>query len=164
MVFQNSWHILRSNILICCPTSQNSMFYIGLYNFFFMNTNWYDIVLCLGASYKKSFRGLADYVWCQVSPIISLFCKYPITKILNFNLSRLPSDWIFPYSYQCMVSLDIPSIYCPLERSDCWLSCFRPSLFGVCRQSGDFWKFLDSGMNCDTSETDSPKIGYYLLY
>ena len=28
------------------------------------------------------------------SPTIYLFCKSPLTTILNFNLSRLPSDWI----------------------------------------------------------------------
>ena len=33
-----------------------------------------------------------EMVGDQVSPTISLFCKSPLTTILNFNLSRLPSD------------------------------------------------------------------------
>ena len=60
-----------------------------------MKSNWCTLDLCLSASTKKYFKFLIDAFVAQVSPIFSLLCKYPLTTIINFNLSRLPSDWIF---------------------------------------------------------------------
>ena len=60
-----------------------------------MEFNWCTLYLCLEEYAKKYFRVLIDDVVNQVYPIISLFCKYHFNTIINFNLSRLPSDFIF---------------------------------------------------------------------
>ena len=60
-----------------------------------MKSSWCNLELLLVASAKKYFLFLIDAVEAQVSPIISLFCKYYLNIILNLNLSRLPSDWVF---------------------------------------------------------------------
>ena len=60
-----------------------------------MESNKCILALGLEASARKYFRILFDYVVDQVSPIISVFSKSPLTTILNFNFSRLPLDCIF---------------------------------------------------------------------
>ena len=62
-----------------------------------MKSNWCNLALFLALSAKKYFRFLIDAVGAQMYPRIYLFCKYPLTTILNFTLWRLPSDWIFPF-------------------------------------------------------------------
>ena len=93
--------------------------------------------------------------------IISILCKSTMTKILNFNLSRLPSGWIFAFRHPYTVSMDVPYIGHPLERSDCWLDFWyfskllliKPSVILVTSET-----FLVSGMKCDTSDPDYPKL------
>ena len=49
----------------------------------------------------------------------SLFWISPLTIILNFNFSRLPSDLILLYKHSYMESKACPSIYLELKKSDC---------------------------------------------
>ena len=84
-----------------------------------MKSNWCNICLCLEESSKKYFSVLIDSVGAQLSPIISLFYKSLLTRILNFNFSRLPSDLFLSCGRPCMVSLGIPFLGSPLGRSDC---------------------------------------------
>ena len=56
-----------------------------------MKYNQFNLALLLEAYCRKYFRVLVDAFLYQVSPIIYIFCKSLLTKILNFNLSRLPS-------------------------------------------------------------------------
>ena len=77
---------------------------------------------------RKYFGFITDAVGDQVSPIKSLFFKCPLTTILNFNLSRLPSDFIFLYSHIWRVSLAFTCLVHILERSRSLFSffiCFR---------------------------------------
>ena len=54
-----------------------------------------------------------------MSPIFSLFFKYPITEILKFNLLILPLDLIFPCRHPCMGSMALPYLGNTLKVSDC---------------------------------------------
>ena len=49
------------------------------------------IALLLAVSIKNYFKVLMEDVGDQVSPDNSLCCRYPLTKILNLSLSRLPT-------------------------------------------------------------------------
>ena len=60
-----------------------------------MKSNYWTLALCLAESSKKYFKVLMEAVGEQVSPTNSLFCRFPPTTIISFNLSLLPSDWIF---------------------------------------------------------------------
>ena len=60
-----------------------------------MKSYWFTLDLCLEASNNKYFLVIVDDVGDQVSSFIYLFCESPPTKILNFNLSRLPLDCMF---------------------------------------------------------------------
>ena len=60
-----------------------------------MKSYWWNPDLCLAASARKYFKFLMEAVGDQLSLTISLFYISPLTTVLNFNLSRLPSDWIF---------------------------------------------------------------------
>ena len=60
-----------------------------------MKPSWFTIALCLEASDKKYFRVLIDAVGDLMSPLIYLLCKYPLTTIINFNLSIIKSDYVF---------------------------------------------------------------------
>ena len=64
-----------------------------------IKSNWLNPALCLIAPAKKYFKFLMEAVGDQVSTIKSLFCRYTLTTIINFNLLRLPLDWIF-YLYK----------------------------------------------------------------
>ena len=55
-----------------------------------MEDNWHTLDLCMEEYNRKYFIVLIDAIGYQVSPIISLFCKYSLTKIINLNLSRVP--------------------------------------------------------------------------
>ena len=87
-----------------------------------MKYNWCTLALLLEVYAKKCFRFLIDSIGDQLSPMISLLFKSPLTTIINFNLSRIPSYWIFPCIHPCKVSLDLPSLGHPLEMSDCLLN------------------------------------------
>ena len=60
-----------------------------------MKSNCCNPALFLEEYDRKYFRLLIDAVGDQVSRMIYLFCNYPLSKILNFNLSRLLSDYLF---------------------------------------------------------------------
>ena len=62
-----------------------------------MKYNRWTLSLCLVASDKKYFIFLMGAVGDQVPPTSSLFQRSPLTTIINFNLSRLPSDWVFAF-------------------------------------------------------------------
>ena len=136
MVFQIVgilWEVFSISIV---QLQKNSIFTLAYRNAP-MKSNWCTPVLLLEESANKYFILLIDAVWYQVSPIISLFWKSPLTTILNFNLSTIPSDWILTCRNPCMVSLNLPSLDHRLEISDCWLkfylfqSCFQQILFGI---------------------------------
>ena len=60
-----------------------------------MKYHLWPIALCLVIYYKKYFKLLMEAVGDRVSPTNSLFGRSPLTEILIFTLSRIPSDWIF---------------------------------------------------------------------
>ena len=55
---------------------------------------WWTLAMCLASYAKKYFKAILEASGNQLSPTNFLFCRSPQTKILNFTLSRLPSDWI----------------------------------------------------------------------
>ena len=71
-----------------------------------------------------------------MSPIIYLFCKYPLTIILNFKFHQIV---FLPYIHPCMGSLAIPYLGHPLEMSDCWLVFWFLSRFLLDK---NFWPLL----------------------
>ena len=73
-----------------------------------MKSNCCTLDLLFLVSSKEYFRFLIGDFGDQVSRIIYLFCKYLLTKIIVFNLSILPSYWIFPFMHPYMVSLYLP--------------------------------------------------------
>ena len=75
-----------------------------------MKSNSCALNFLLEASARKYFRLLIDAAGDQATKIISLFFKPSLTTILNFKLSRLPSDCIFHYTHSCMGSLDPTSL------------------------------------------------------
>ena len=60
-----------------------------------MKSNFCTLAFFLEAYDRNCFRFLVDYDGYQVSHIISLFCNYPPTTILDFTFSILPSYCIF---------------------------------------------------------------------
>ena len=56
-----------------------------------IKSNWFTLALCFTESTKKCFKSLVEAVGYQVFPTNSLFCRSPLTTILNLRLSRLPS-------------------------------------------------------------------------
>ena len=60
-----------------------------------IKSKWFNIALLLEASANKYFRVLIDTIAYQMSPIIYLLCKSPLTATLNFNFLRLSIYWIF---------------------------------------------------------------------
>ena len=83
-------------------------------------------VISIFVSKSKYFKVLMEAVGDQVSPTISLFCRSPVTTILNFNLSRLTSDWILAfYTYMHWVT-GSPSFWSSTRKSDCWLYSLSP--------------------------------------
>ena len=130
-----------------------------------MKSNWWTFSLCLVASAKKYFKVLMKAVGDQVSQTISLFCRSPLTIILYFNFSRLPSDWFFAfYTYMHGVT-GSPSFWSSI-RKVLLLIIFFISLRVAFIQGFLIFsdncftseKFLGSGMKWETSEPDSPKL------
>ena len=129
-----------------------------------MKYNWWTLDLCLAASAKKYFKVLMEAIGDQVYPTISLFYISPLTTVLNFNLSRIPSDWIFAL---------YPSMHGVTGSTSSWYSIRKVWLLiiffiylrvsfsqGFFMFSDNFVtsvKFLGSGMKWETSEPDSPK-------
>ena len=102
--------------------------------------------LCLAASAKKYFNLLMEDVGDQVSPTISLFCRYPLTTILNFYLSRLPSDWIFAFYASIHGITGSPSFWSSIKKVWLLIRFFISFWFSF---SQGFFMFSD---NFGTSE------------
>ena len=117
-------------------------------------------------SLEFSVRVLIDAVGSQVSPIMSLSWKSTMTTIINFNLLILPSYWIFDL---------YTSIYgvtgCPFYGSyiikvwlliTCFISykiAFNQSFLTYAGNLVTSAKFMSSGMKCNISDPDYPKVG-----
>ena len=103
----------------------------------------------------------------RVSPTISLFCKFPLTTILNFNLSRLPSDRILAL-YTSMRGVTSSPYFWSSIRKIWLLIRFFISLRVAFSQgflifSDNFVnseKFLGSGMKWETYEPDSLNVDH----
>ena len=117
---------------------------------------------------KKYFKVLMEAVGDQVSPTISLFCRSPLTTILNLNLSRLPSDCIFALYTSMHGVTDSPYFWSSIRKV--WLLIrlfisFRVAfILGFLIFFDNFViseKFLGYGMKWETSEPDSPKAVNY---
>ena len=83
-----------------------------------MKYNWRTLSLFLAESDKKYFRALINAVGAQVSPIISLFFKPPLTTILTYTCKDFHQIGSLNCIYPCIVSLDLPYLGHPLENSD----------------------------------------------
>ena len=123
-----------------------------------------DSWICLVASAKKYFKFVMEVVGDQVSQTISLFCKYPLTTILNFNLSRLPSYWILDLNTSMHIVTGSPYFLSSIRKVWLLIIFFIPLRVafnqGFLIFSNSFVtsvKFLGSGMKWETSEPDSPK-------
>ena len=90
--------------------------------------NWCNLFLCLAASSKKYFRVLINPIGAQVSPILSLFCKSPLTSTFQ-DFHQILS---LPFRHPWILLLDLPSPGHPLQRSYCWLNVWY------------LWKFLST--------------------
>ena len=129
-----------------------------------MKSNWWTLVVCLAASAKKYVKVLTEAVGDQVSPTISLFYKSPLTTIINFNLSRLPSYWILAL-YTSMHGVTGSPLFGSSMRKF-WLLIklfislrvsFSQGLFMFSDNFVTSETFLGSGMKWETSEPNSPK-------
>ena len=135
-----------------------------------MKYNWCTLALLLEASPKKYFRVLIYDVGDQVSPTTYLFCTSPLTTILNFNLSRLPSYWIFSLHISTNGFNALPfygsfirKVWLLINFSTYFRFSFSQIFFtpaGILETSA---KFLGYGMKCDTSDSDFPKVGNELF-
>ena len=129
-----------------------------------MKSNWWSLALCLSAYDRKYFKVLMEAVGDLVYPTISLFFKSPLTKILNFNLSILPLDWILAF-YTSMHGVTVSPSFWSSTRKVWLLIIFFISLRvafiqGFLMFFENFFnleKFLGSGMKWEISETDYPK-------
>ena len=130
-----------------------------------IKSSWSTLALCLASSARKYFKVLIEDVGNQVSPPISLFCKSPLTTIINFNLSRLPSDWILDF-YTSMHGVT-GSLYFLFSIRKVWLLirflislrvAFSQGFLIFSEKFVTSAKFLGSGMKWETYEPDSPKV------
>ena len=128
-----------------------------------MKYNWRTLDLCLAESTKKYAKVLMEAVGDQVSPTISLLCKYHLNTIINFNLSRLPSYWILSLYISMHGVTGSPSFWSSIRKV--WLLIRFFIYLRVAFSRGFFMfsdnfvisaKFLGSGMKWETSERDSP--------
>ena len=81
-----------------------------------MKSNLWTLDLCLAASARKYFKVFMEAVDDQVSQTIDLFLKSPLTTILSFNLSRLPSYWIFVLYTSMHGVTGSPSFWYPISK------------------------------------------------
>ena len=144
------------------------MFFTLAYKNAPIKSNWWTIALCLDASVRKYFNVLMEAVGDQVSPTNSLFCRSPLTTILIFNLSRLPSDWIFTLYTSMHGVTGSPSFWSSIRKVWLLIRFFIYLRFafsqGFLMFSDDFVtsaKFLGSGLKWETSEPDSPEAVNY---
>ena len=136
-----------------------------------MKSNWYALGLLFEVFTKKYFRDLIYAVGYHISPIISLLCNYPLTIIINFNLSGLPSNRIFslyasiygvtesPFSGSSIIKvllLIIFLIFFKVAFNQDFLTSAGNPLISA--------KLLSSILNCDTSESGYPNLGNELLF
>ena len=129
-----------------------------------MKSNWWTLALCLVASAKKYFKVLMEAVGDQLSSTVSLFCRSPLTTILNFNSSRLPSYWIFAFYTTMHGVTGSHSFWSSIMKV--WLLIRFFIFLRVSFSQGFFMfsdnlvtseKFLGSGMKLENSEPESPK-------
>ena len=120
--------------------------------------------LYLVASTNKYFKTLMEAVADYLSPTSSLFCRSPLTTILNLSLSTLPLNCILVlWTFMCGVTESSFSGYSMIKF---WLLSKLLISFRVAFIQGFFmWsenfatseKFLGSGMKWEISEPDSYK-------
>ena len=129
-----------------------------------MKYNGWNLVLCLAASDRKYYKVLMETVSDQVSPTIYLFYKYPLTTILNFNFSRLPSDWILALYTSMHGVTGSTSFLSSIRKVWLFIRLFISSRVAFGQGFLMFYdnfdtsaKFLGSGMKWETSEPDYPK-------
>ena len=122
----------------------------------------------MAAFAKKYFKFLMEAVGDQVYPTNSLFCRSPLTTILYFNFSRLPSDWILALYTSIHGVTGSPIFWSSIKKVWLLIICFislRISFNQDFFLSSDKFvtseKFLGSGMKWETSEPYYPKGGNY---
>ena len=129
-----------------------------------MKYNWWTLDLFLVPYAKKYFKVLMEAVGDKVYPTFYLFCKSALTTILNFNLSRLTSDWILALYTSMHGVTGSPSFWFSISKV--WLLIRFFISFRVSFSQGSFMfydifvtssNFLGSEMKWETSELDSPK-------
>ena len=140
-----------------------------------IKSSWWTLSLCFAVSARKYFKVLMKAVGDQVSPTISLFCKYPLTTILNFNLSRLPSDWTLDLYTSMHGVTGSPSFWSSIRKVWLFIRFFislRVAFSQVFLIFSDNLltsaKFLGSGMKWETSEVKNcqkilENLGWKLL-
>ena len=123
--------------------------------------------------FRIPFRGLAGFRVPQglVVPENYLFYRSPLTTILNFNLSIIPSSWIFVL-YTSMHGVTGSPLFGSSTRK-VWLliwfliSFWVPFSQGLFMSSDNFLtsaEFLGSGMKWGIYEPNSPKGKYCESY
>ena len=153
---------MENNLYTKCPTWH--FFYTLACKNVPMKSNWRTLDLCLDESASKYFKVLMEAVGDQVSPTISVFCRSPLTTILNFNFSRLLSDWIFDFYTSMHVVTGSPSFWSSIRKVWLLIIFFISSRVAFSQSflifSDNFVtsaKFLGSGIKWETSEPDYPK-------
>ena len=130
-----------------------------------MRYNCYTLAFWLEPSSRKYFRVLIYPVGDQVSRKISLFFNYPLTTILNFNLSILPSDCIFDlytsiHGFHCYSFLGsfIRNVWLLIKFIRSFKVVFSQAFFASAGNMMTSTNFLGSGIKWDTAEPDSLKV------
>ena len=113
-------------------------------------------------------RNISYYSWrllvTKYLQPFPLFCRSPLTKILNFNSLRLPSYWFVAFYTSMHGVTGSPSFWSSIKKV--WLLiiffiylrvAFRQGFFMFSDNFVTSAKFLGSGMKWETSEPDSPK-------
>ena len=128
-----------------------------------MKFNWCNLGFWLETSDRKYLRVLVGAVLYQLSPIIYLFWKSPLTTILNFNMSRLQPDCIICLYTPIHGFTGSPSLPLSLEMSYCWfyfyflMVAFRQAFLTSAGNLVTSAKLLGYGMKWDTSYRTYPK-------
>ena len=122
LVIQNSCSSWLSCTLSLLSNFTNTLFLTFACINFPIKYNWFSLSLCLDASAKKYFKVLMEDAGHQVFPTSSLFCISPLTTILRFSLSRLPSDWILALYISMHGVVGSPFPCCWTRKYDCCLN------------------------------------------